>query len=251
MNGIGALLGSASGSARDGVLFRHRRQPRIGVLRRDARQRQHADKMHHAAQQHARDDGESPAGSWAAHRRDRWHRRIALGCASPRRPACRRAAASARSARCRRSAASCRRATRAATRISNAAVGAADDFLAGEAVALQRIGDQMALAVGTGSASRTAPPASRRRRPTSQRPSSGFFLSSERGRERDAVAGADRQFAAAGDRGARIGIDVGTCRSWAARSRRRSSACRVRCRASTSGRSSRGRRPWQAPAPTR
>ena len=58
MNGIGALLGSASGSGRDGVQLGHRRQPRIGVLGRDARQRQHADEMHHAAQQHAGDDGE-------------------------------------------------------------------------------------------------------------------------------------------------------------------------------------------------
>ena len=36
-----------------------------------------------------------------------------------------------------------------------------------------------------------------------------MLLVVRRGREGDAVAGADRQFAAAGDRGARIGIDVG------------------------------------------
>ena len=53
MNGIGALSGSASGSARDGVELGHRRQPRIGVLGGDPRQRQHADEMHDAAQ-HAR-----------------------------------------------------------------------------------------------------------------------------------------------------------------------------------------------------
>ena len=62
MNGIGALSGSASGSGRHGVELRgHRRQPRIGILGGDARQRQHADEMHHAAQQHARDDGEQQA----------------------------------------------------------------------------------------------------------------------------------------------------------------------------------------------
>ena len=44
---------------------------------------------------------------------------------------------------------------------------------------------------------------------TSQRPSSGRPLSSVRGDKRDAVADADRQFAAALDLGARIGIDVG------------------------------------------
>ena len=43
---------------RDGVEFRHRREARIGVLGRDARQRQNADQMHDAAQQHARDNRE-------------------------------------------------------------------------------------------------------------------------------------------------------------------------------------------------
>ena len=57
---------------------------------------------------------------------------------------------------------------------------------------------------------------------TSQRPSSGRPLVVAAREERDAVAGADRQFAAARDRGARVGIDVRGAGLAATPSRRRS-----------------------------
>ena len=61
MNGIGALFGLGQRQRGHGVQFGQRRQPRIGVLRCDARQRQHADEMHDAAEQHASDDCEQQA----------------------------------------------------------------------------------------------------------------------------------------------------------------------------------------------
>src|SRR6185437_6409252 len=43
---------------RDGVQLRHWRETRIGILRRDTRQRQNTDQVHDAAQQHACDNRE-------------------------------------------------------------------------------------------------------------------------------------------------------------------------------------------------
>ncbi len=124
------------------------------------------------------------------------------------------------------------------------AVGAADDFLAGEAVALQRIGDQMSLAV----VQRQRPEPRRRRDAADDDVAAAverLLAVVGRRREGDAVAGADRQFAAARDRWRANRDRCRRCRSWAARSRRRSSACRDRCRASPSSRSRRGRRRWR------
>jgi len=88
------------------------------------------------------------------------------------------------------------------------AVRLAHDLLAGEAVALQRIGDQMALAV----IERQRPEPRRRRHAGDDDIAAAverlLLVVGGRG-EGDAVAGADRQLAVAHDGGARIGIDVG------------------------------------------
>jgi len=55
------LLAGVSVGYVDGVELRQRRETRIGVLGRKARQCQNADEMHDAAQQQARDDGEQQA----------------------------------------------------------------------------------------------------------------------------------------------------------------------------------------------
>ena len=49
------------GDGRDRVELRRRRKTGIGVVARDPWQRQHADEVHDAAQQHARDDREQNA----------------------------------------------------------------------------------------------------------------------------------------------------------------------------------------------
>ena len=72
------------------------------------------------------------------------------------------------------------------------------------------------------------------------------------GEEGDAVAGADRQFAAARDGGAGIGVGILRAGLAARRSRRRSEPRRTRCRGSASAMSCRGRpRPRSAKASRR
>ena len=84
----------------------------------------------------------------------------------------------------------------------------AHDLLAGEAVPVDRVGDQAALRI----VERQRPVARLRGRAADQHVAAaveraaGIVAAREEG---DAVARADRQFAAARDRGARIGVDVG------------------------------------------
>ena len=176
MNGIGRVVRVGQRQRGNGVELGDRREPRIGVLGRNARQRQHADEMHDAAQQHAREDREQQRGSWAPHRRNRGHRRIALGA---RRDADRRIV-EPQHQRIALDAAGRQPVAGARPRGHphfEAAVGAADDFLAGEAVALQRIGDQTSLQI----VKRQGPEPRRGVTPlttTSQRPSSGRLRSS-------------------------------------------------------------------------
>ena len=88
---------------------------------------------------------------------------------------------------------------RDATRTSNAPSDAADDFLAGEAVTLQRIGDELSLRI----VQRQGPEPRRGRHAAHHdvaAPVERLLAVVGRCRERDAVAGADRQFAAARDR---------------------------------------------------
>ena len=88
-----------------------------------------------------------------------------------------------------------------------AAAGVAHDFGAGEAVPVDRVGDEPALRV----VERHRPIARRRRHAADREGATPVESVSGIvgvGIEGDAVAGADRQFAGAGDGGARVGIDV-------------------------------------------
>ena len=163
--------------------------------------------MHHAAEQHARDDREQQADHGQPTVADRGHRRVALGA---RRDADRRIV-QPQHQRIAFDAAGGQPVAGARARRHpdlERAVGAADDFLAGEAVTLHRVGDQLSLGV----VQRQRPEPRRGRHAADHHvaaPVERLLPVVGGRREGDAVAGADRQFAAAGDRGARIGIDVG------------------------------------------
>ena len=64
MNGISSLCGVGLRHRRDRIDRRDRGEPRIGVLRRGARQHQHRDEMHDAAEQRARRAATAASGSW-------------------------------------------------------------------------------------------------------------------------------------------------------------------------------------------
>ena len=163
--------------------------------------------MHDAAEQHASDDREQQADHGHPTVAIGRHRRVAL---RPRRDAD-RGVVEPQHQRITLDAAGGQPVSGARSRRDphlERAVRAADDFLAGEAVTLQRIGDEMAFRI----VQRQGPEPRRRRHAADHHVAAAVqrsFAVVGRRRERHAVAGADRQFAAARNRGARIGIDLG------------------------------------------
>ena len=61
MNGIISLCGVGCGSGVTALTGAIGDEPRIGILRRGARQDQHRDEMHDAAEQRAREQPQQPA----------------------------------------------------------------------------------------------------------------------------------------------------------------------------------------------